>query len=218
MHEYYFKIRKGDIEFECSTSDKIMFEEKLSDWINGIVKGDFVAPPQETVTEENTSQDNGENPQRSGFIDVKNLVSINEISTPMFNAPSVIQTDSETPVVAIDFEQALAESMENPKTEVVEKVESLSDFEAYLNSHNPQNNTDKLIATAKYILNVENQNAFSIKQLNAKLVPLTGEPINHQMIEDAINQNLLRVYPDLTGTSEYTEYTLTEDGEGYFID
>ena len=136
----------------------------------------------------------------------------------MFNAPSVIQTDSETPVVAIDFEQALAESMENPKTEVVEKVESLSDFEAYLNSHNPQNNTDKLIATAKYILNVENQNAFSIKQLNAKLVPLTSEPINHQMIEDAINQNLLRVYPDLTGTSEYTEYTLTEDGEGYFID
>jgi len=218
MHEYYFKIRKGDIEFECSTSDKIMFEEKLSDWINGIVKGDFVAPPQETVTEENTPQDNIEKPQRSGFIDVKNLVSINEISSPMFGSTNSLITETENVAPTMDFELALAESMENPKTEVVEKVESLSDFEAYLNSHNPQNNTDKLVITAKYILNVENQNAFSIKQLNAKLVPLTGEPINHQMIEDAINQNLLRIYPDLTGTSEYTEYTLTEDGEGYFID
>lgn len=218
MHEYYFKIRKGDIEFECSTSDKIMFEEKLSDWINGIVKGDFVALPQETVAEENTPQDNEEKPQRSGFIDVKNLVSINEMSNPIFEAPSIVQPEIEAPAVTLDFEQALAESIENPKTEVVEKVESLSDFEAYLNSHNPQNNTDKLIITAKYILNVENQNAFSIKQLNAKLVPLTGEPINHQMIEDAIHQNFLRILPDLTGTAEYTEYTLTEDGEGYFVD
>ncbi len=218
MHEYYFKIRKGDIEFECSTSDKIMFEEKLSDWINGIVKGDFVALPQETVAEENTPQDNEEKPQRSGFIDVKNLVSINEMSNPIFEAQSIVQPEIEAPDVTLDFEQALAESIENPKTEVVEKVESLSDFEAYLNSYNPQNDMDKLIVTAKYILNTENQECFSIKQLNAKLVPIANSPINHAMIEDAINQNLLRILPDLTGTAEYTEYTLTEDGEGYFVD
>ena len=29
MYEYYFKIKKGDIEFECLTTDKITFEEKL---------------------------------------------------------------------------------------------------------------------------------------------------------------------------------------------
>lgn len=36
MHEYYFKIKKGDLEFEFSTTDKFTFEEKLSDWINGL--------------------------------------------------------------------------------------------------------------------------------------------------------------------------------------
>ena len=45
MHEYYFKIRKGDIEFEFSTTDKFAFEQQLADWINGLVN----ATPSETI-------------------------------------------------------------------------------------------------------------------------------------------------------------------------
>lgn len=218
MHEYYFKIKKGDIEFECSTTDKTTFEEQLSDWINGIVKGSPVKTPSVASEKAETTQ---ENVQRSGFIDVKNLTSINEIQTPDFVAGFAFDAETkeeEKPVADINFEDALNESIQNPKTEVVEKVDTLSEFEQHLQAYTPQNQTDYLIVTALFILNVENQERFSIKQLNAKLVPLTGKPIDHALIQEAIEQGYIRIVPDLTGTSEFTEYTLTEQGEGYFVE
>lgn len=238
MHDYYFKIKKGDLEFEFSTTDKFTFEEKLSDWINGVVKGQYVAPPvsdaiegkaepadmqrlynaeaqstfQKSENEENTEQ-TAQIHQRSGFIDVKNLASINQMTTPKFDAAQ------NSPIVEeVNFERALEESIQNPKTEVVEKVDSVSDFEGYFNSYNPQTPIDKLIVTALYVMNMEHLERFTIKQLNAKLVPLTGKPVDHSLIEDAINQNLVRIVPDLTGASDFTEYTLTEEGEGYFVE
>ena len=221
MHEYYFKIKKGDIEFECSTSDKQTFEEQLSDWINGVVRGDYIAPPEQQT--ENITENKAEpkdiskdKPQRSGFIDVKNLVSVNNMTVEKANTISLFEEKQDIPVQ--NFEQALEESINNPKTEVVEKTDNISDFSAYLYSYNPQSPLDFLIITAMYILNTENKELFSIKQINAKLVPLNNEPITHAVIEEAINQNLIKIVPDLTGTSEFTEYTLTQDGEGYFIE
>lgn len=221
MHEYYFKIKKGDIEFECSTSDKQTFEEQLSDWINGVVRGDYIAPPEQQT--ENSTKNKAEpkdmsedKPQRSGFIDVKNLVSVNNMTVEKANTISLFEEKQDIPVQ--NFEQALEESINNPKIEVVEKTDNISDFSAYLYSYNPQSPLDFLIITAMYILNTENKELFSIKQINAKLVPLNNEPITHAVIEEAINQNLIKIVPDLTGTSEFTEYTLTQDGEGYFIE
>lgn len=230
MHEYYFKIKKGDIEFEFSTNDKFTFEQQLSDWINGVVRGDYVEPPKKEIEEDNNNQTNANEeekpflpeeqeqqqetpPQRSGFLNVKALTSINDINTPTFDFSD---TKEET-IAEINFEQTLAESIENPKTEVVEKKEITSDFQEYLNSYNPQNDIDKLIIAGLYTLNVENKERFTIKQLNSKLVPTTGAPIDHGTIDEAIKQNLVRIVPDLTGTNEFTEYTLTEDGENYFI-
>lgn len=217
MYEYYFKIKKGDIEFECSTSDKQTFEEQLSDWINGVVRGDYVAHPEPNAEDKAEPKDVSEDkPQRSGFIDVKNLVSVNDMSVPQPDAINLFEDKPELPVQ--DFEQALEESINNPKTEVIEKTDNVSDFSTYLYSYNPQSPLDYLIITAMYILNIENKELFSIKQINAKLVPLSGEPITHAVIEEAINQNLIKIVPDLTGTCEFTEYTLTQDGEGYFVE
>lgn len=221
MHEYYFKIRKGDIEFECSTTDKITFEEKLSDWINGIVNGTNVEPPAVAAEESThpTLQEKEEPLQRSGFLEVKNLSSINELQTPDFAQNFDLGEEKKENIspVEINFEEALQESMENPKTEVVEKTDGLSEFEEYIKTYNPQNQMDYLIVTSMFILNIENKERFSIKQVNSKLVPLTGKPVDHAMIQEAIEQNYIRIVPDLTGTSEFTEYTLTESGEGYFV-
>ncbi len=212
MHEYYFKIKKGDIEFECSTTDKLTFEQKLSDWINGLVQGKELPAPE--TKEEVNNNNTEEKPQRSGFIDVKSLASINEIQTPNFN---IGDENNQTNTEQINFEDALNDSIQNPKTEVVEKKDITSEFEEFTKSYNPETQIDYLIITALYILNVENQERFTIKQLNSKLVPLNGKPVDHALIEEAINQDLLKIVPDLTGTSEYTEYTLTEHGEGYFV-
>lgn len=226
MHEYYFKIRKGDIEFECSTTDKLTFEEQLSDWINGLVNGSNEALAKaldENKKKETPSENINEQPQRSGFLEVKNLSSINEIQTPAFvqNIAQNFDIGTESaeviPPVEINFEQTLQDSIENPKIEVVEKTDGLSEFEQYVNSFNPESQTDYLIVTAMFILNKENKERFSIKQLNAKLVPLTSKPIDHAIIQDTIEQGYIKIVPDLTGTSEFTEYTLTEQGEGYFV-
>ena len=218
MHEYYFKIRKGDIEFEFSTNDKFTFEQQLSDWINGIVRGDYVEPPKKEeekpfLPEEEQPQQQEKVPQRSGFLEVKALTSINDMTTPTFD----FSDTKEALPSEVNFEQTLADSIENPKTEVIEKKEITSDFQEYLNSYNPQNNIDKLIIAGLYTLNIENKERFTIKQLNSKLVPTTGAPIDHGTIDEAIKQNLVKIVPDLTGTNEFTEYTLTEDGENYFI-
>lgn len=219
MHEYYFKIRKGDIEFECSTTDKITFEQQLSDWINGLVNGKNIHAPIDKVLEEENieiSQTNTEQPQRSGFIDVKNLTSINQMTTPPFEIKNskTIEELSTTD----DFENILQDSITNPKTEVIEKKEPISDFEQFLTTYNPETQLDYLLITALFIMNKENQERFTIKQLNSKIVPLSGKPIDHAMIQEAIDENYIRVVPDLTGTSEFTEYTLTENGENYFIE
>lgn len=219
MHEYYFKIRKGDIEFECSTTDKITFEQQLSDWINGLVNGQNLPAPQDEVKEKIYIEDekiNEDKPQRSGFIDVKNLTSINQMITPPFEIIDN-KTTEELPT-ADDFENILQSSITNPKTEVIEKKEPLSDFEQFLANYNPETQLDYLLITALFIMNKENLERFTIKQLNAKIVPLSGNPIDHAMIQEAIEENYIRVVPDLTGTSEFTEYTLTENGENYFIE
>ena len=208
MHEYYFKIRKGDIEFEFSTTDKFTFEQQLGDWINGLVNGTPLKQPKETPQSEPEPQ-----AQRSGFINIKALASINDLSAPTFD----FSDTKEDLVAEVDFERALEESIQNPKTEVVEKVDTGADFEQYLSTYNPQNDIDRLIVAGMYILNIENKEMFTIKELNAKLVPATGSAVDHAVIDEAIKQNLVRIVPDLTQTSEYTQYTLTDEGENYFI-
>ena len=78
MHEYYFKIRKGDIEFEFSTTDKTTFEQQLADWINGLVNGKHLAAPGDENDKPSSSQ-------RDGFINVKALSSINDMTVPSFD-------------------------------------------------------------------------------------------------------------------------------------
>lgn len=206
MHEYYFKIRKGDIEFEFSTTDKTTFEQQLADWINGLVNGKHLAAPGDENDKPSSSQ-------RDGFINVKALSSINDMTVPSFD----FSDTKDERIAEVNFERALEESIQNPKTEVVEKNDDGSHFLQYLNTYNPQSDLDRLIVAGMYILNTEHKETFSIKQINAKLVPSTGSAVDHSVIDEAIRQNLIKIVPDLTGTGEYTEYTLTQEGENYFI-
>ncbi len=211
MHEYYFKIRKDDIEFEFSTTDKTAFEQQLADWINGLVNGAHVKEPQSSEIFQ--SKEAEQSAPRSGFKEIKALASINSMTAPSFD----FSDTKEERVAEVNFERALEESMQHPKTEVVEKQDTGTDFLEFYNRYNPQNDIDKLVVAGLYILNIEHEERFTIKQINAKLVPSTGSAIDHSTVDEAIKQNLLRIVPDLTETNEYTEYTLTDEGENYFI-
>ncbi len=196
MHEYYFKIKKGDMEFEFSTSDKETFESQLSDWITGVTNSQ--SPIQNIPVDEAKLK-------RKGFIEVKELVKINEIQSPGLK---------EQP----EFEKVLEDSMENPKIEVEEKVEITSPFQAFLSVFDSQNPLDLLMLTAKYIWENENTDRFTIKQINAKLVPATGLPVNHATLQEAVEKDLIKVVPNYTNIADVTEYTLTESGERYNVE
>lgn len=196
MHDYYFKIKRKDIEFEFSTNDKQAYEDELYNWVRGFTPGNT---PEKVTHPEIEAK-------RSGFIDnIRNMVSINEIRTP----------DAKT--AAESFDALLEETIAQPKTEVVEKAQNISGFADYVQSFNPADDMDYLMITGKYIMDIENKERFSIKQLNAKLVPLTGVPLDHAIINQAKEEDLIQIVPDLTGIGEVTEYSLTEKGEGYFV-
>lgn len=197
MHKYYFKIRRGELEFAFSTTDKIAFEEQLSDWIKGAM--DSQSPITEIPVEESNR------PERKGFIEVKEMVKINDL-----NAPAQVTPDE-------DFENILEDAIENPKVEVEEKTEITSPFLAYLSVFNPQNPTDYLVLTAKYLSENEDLHRFSLKQLNAKLVPATQLPITHNTVQEALENGLITIVPNYTNIADVTEYSLTQSGEGYFI-
>ena len=141
----------------------------------------------------------------------------NPYNAPYNRYPDPLQVRVKERVAEVNFERALEESMQYPKTEVVEKQDTGTDFLEFYNRYNPQNDIDKLVVAGLYILNAEHEERFTIKQINAKLVPSTGSAIDHSTVDEAIKQNLLRIVPDLTETNEYTEYTLTDEGENYFI-
>ena len=44
-----------------------------------------------------------------------------------------------------------------------------------------------------------------------------SEVIDHSVLQDAMNNGIIEIYPELTGTSEIREYRLTEKGEDFFI-
>ena len=144
-------------------------------------------------------------PQRKGFIEVKELVKINEIQSP-------------EPKMEENFEEILEESIQNPKTEVIEKTEVMTPFKAYLSAFLPKNSTDYLVLTAKFLADNENVHNFSIKQLNAKLVPAIGKPIDHNDVHEAIEASVLAEVPNYTDVSDVKEYTLTEAGENYAVE
>ena len=198
MYEYGFKIKKGDLEFEFSTTDKTAFEEQLSDWIRGVMKSESPIVETPVIAKEDV-------PQRKGFIEVKELVKINELQS---SAPSIQE----------EFEEILEESMENPKTEVIEKTEVMTPFKAYLSAFLPKHSTDYLVLTAKFLADNENLHNFSLKQLNAKLVPAIGMPIDHNAVNEAIEAGVLAEVPNYTDVSDVKEYTLTEAGENYAVE
>lgn len=122
--------------------------------------------------------------------------------------------EKEKPDEIQKFEDILEKTIENPTFEPVKTQDKV-----FLNLINSKNTTDKfhyLIITAYYLSEFEKLERFSLKQINAKLMQNLSEVIDHVTLQEAINQNLIELIPDLTGVSEIGEYKLTLAGEEFF--
>lgn len=113
-----------------------------------------------------------------------------------------------------DFGSVLDQSIESSTFEPNKIKDQV--FLNLLNSKKTEDKFNFLIITAYYLSEFEKMERFSLKQINAKLMQNVSAVIEHPTLQEAINQNLLEVIPDLTGVSEVAEYRLTRAGEEFF--
>lgn len=72
--------------------------------------------------------------------------------------------------------------------------------------------TDFLILAAYFLSKYKECEKYALKDLNAQLSRSGLTPVNHSILEEAISRNFLAMIPDLTGTANAAEYTLTQTG------
>jgi len=82
---------------------------------------------------------------------------------------------------------------------------------------NPQSKLDYMLLTAYFLQTKENLFKYSLKQLNSQIMPYLGSLIDHSVIHNAVALNYIEVVPDFNGTTDVTEYKLTEEGENYLL-
>lgn len=205
MSEFYLKIKKFNNEIEFSTDNEAIFDKKVKELLN-----DFYDIKTSTKVEENIdtatfpSQNNNANlSELCDFIDIeKPLESVNEI-----------QNNTPKEQLFVDFEQILNNAQQNETIQFREPENSNDEFLTFMVSQNPQNELDYLIFGAQYFQKYLSQQSFTLKQLNAKLVPTKNIAITHKTLNEALEKGFLELVPDLTNTSITKEYALTQRGE-----
>lgn len=81
----------------------------------------------------------------------------------------------------------------------------------------PQTKLDYLLLTSYYMQENEDLDKYSLKQINSYALPHTKEPIDHSVIHEAVAHEYLEVVPDYLGTTDITEYKLTNEGRDYIL-
>lgn len=127
---------------------------------------------------------------------------------------NTIQNPPQEEAPTVNFEAVLDKSIENPTFEPARAKDPV--FLNLLQSKKTDDKFNFLIITAYYLSEFEKMERFSLKQINAKLMQNVSVVIEHPILQDAINKNLLEVIPDLTGVAEVAEYRLTRAGEEFF--
>jgi hypothetical protein len=82
----------------------------------------------------------------------------------------------------------------------------------------PDSLLDYLLITAHYLQEYESLDRYSLKQINAKVMPFSQSPIDHAVIQKAVSLEYIEVVPDFTGMADVTEYKITPEGELYLKD
>ncbi|MBY0449546.1 MAG: hypothetical protein K2X01_02835 [Cyanobacteria bacterium] len=117
----------------------------------------------------------------------------------------------ETPkIIESVITESRSESQTEQKRNDLELIGSLNDLCDRLNPESPET---FLVLSAYYLTCYEAEEKFSLKRINS-LLSKSGYPaLNHSALEDALGKAFVAMVPDLTGTADVTEYTLTPQGQ-----
>ena len=233
MSKYTFTFKKDDIFVEFVTTDKTIVERQFQIWVDCASDYVRVKPskpknieskpvviaeqnkveeepqqPKQEVKEEKVKEEEVE--KSEVFNKASNLLkTINSIQTPLAE-----EEKAEKAPETVDFEAVLEQSIENPTFEPIKTKDQV--FLNLINSKNTMDKVHYLVITAYYLSEFEKMERFSLKQINAKLMQNLSQVIDHTTLQEAIEQTLIELVPDLTGASEVGEYRLTHTGEDFF--
>jgi len=99
---------------------------------------------------------------------------------------------------------------------IVQENSSTDKFAQLLSLQNIHNKFDCLIACAYHLVERENFERFTLKQINTLSKALLEEAIEHDTLKEALERRLIKIVPDYTGIATTMEYTLTDNGIRYF--
>lgn len=91
-------------------------------------------------------------------------------------------------------------------------------FAQLLSLSNIRNKSDCLVACAYHLVERENFERFTLKQINTLSRALLDEAIDHETLKESLEKRFIKIVPDYTGIATTMEYTLTEQGAQYFKD
>ena len=89
---------------------------------------------------------------------------------------------------------------------------TFASFEAMIEACPPEAPRDHLLWAAYYLQQVEQSGAFTLQGLNGLLNEVGLPRAKHATLAALLDEALLEVKPDLTGTAEATDYSLTPQG------
>lgn len=98
-----------------------------------------------------------------------------------------------------------------------ENLPSFKNFDDLIYLKKPQTKLDYLLVTSYYLQENEAMEKYSLKQINARVIPVLKEAIDHSVIHEAVAHSYLQVVPDTGDGADVTEYAITHEGIDYIL-
>ena len=222
--------KESTAKTESETSFQNIIEKKLNEELPEETeeKEEKLESPKETITFYETHENEEENEDIPPEAEEKELTELLKKNFEARDSEKEVKPKQESKKNVYDIlHEKLASLPEDVKNRLnlhKEKAEQ-SDFhslkfnslEDLIYLKKPQTKLDCLLITSYYLKQHEAKEKYSLKQINARIVEHIKEPIDHSVIHEAVSHNYFEVAPDYTGTSDITEYRITEEGIDYIL-
>lgn len=215
MNIYKLKINKKDVKIELSSKSSKLIANEYNLFVAKLLNVDFEEVKQEYKKQQNTKKIRLRKQQlakNNALAEVNTMQQESEIT----EEPSVKPTK-----LPGNFAQMLSQKS-TEETNVIEKKTSelrntYLQMQQLISEKHLENEVDYIVAAAYCLTHYEKLSHFTEEQIKSKITPFFDNEINHDFILDTLAKNYLKLLPDFTGTSDMTEYSLTDTGEDYFL-
>ena len=241
MSNYKFTFKKDNIFVEFTSEDKTVVERQFQLWVSAADEYAKMKKPQLNQAQETVEPNPAEKtepvlePKQQEIVEEKQEAVEVKQSEPKQEKPEIIEspapiktintiqkkqqgvtveTENAAKQVEPDFGAVFDKTLENPTFQPAQNNDQV-----FLNLVKSKKTTDKfhyLIIAGYYLSEFKKQDKFTLKQINTVLMQNLSEVVDHTKLQEAINQGLIEILPDLTGVAEVAEYRLTTAGEEFF--